>query len=49
MTREERKRHNRKWLAARIAAFVFCAAAFLILLIGIECLADAAVALTWNG
>lgn len=49
MTREERKRYNRRWLAVRIAAFIFCAAAFLLILIGTESLADAVVALTWNG
>ena len=49
MTREERKRNNRRWFAIRLGLFIVGVAAFLLLVVGTECLADAVVALTWNG
>ena len=49
MTREERKRYNRKWFAIRLGIFIVAAAAFFLLLVGTEYLADAVVAMTWHG
>lgn len=39
-TREE-KRRDRNWFLARLAVFIVCMAAFLLILVGTECLAEA--------
>lgn len=49
MTREERKRANRIWFAIRLGLFVAGLAAFFLIMVGTGYLADAVVALTWNG
>lgn len=49
LTREERKRYNRRWFVVRLVAFLVAVAAFLLLVVGTGYLADAAVAMTWKG
>lgn len=47
MTREERKRYNRRWFAVRLLIFIVGAALFVGAMVGTGYLADALVAWTW--
>ncbi len=49
MTREERKRYNRRWFWVRLGVFLIGVAVFFLIFAGAEYLADVVLALTWNG